>query len=123
MCPQYLVVPSAGAKAGQSYTSAAGDEIPNLGEQFLPVVTEDGRETVSRYQSAEVSRPLDSVSEICDAGGTEDGQLVIFSKYGGVILNLSSWRRTAFERKGGIYTLGKWVKPPNPNTGFRGHGQ
>ena len=123
MCPQYPVVPSAGSKAGQSYTSASGDDIPNLGEQFLPVVLDDGWETTSRYQSAEVSRPLDSVSQICDAGESEDGQLVVFSKYGGVNLNLASWRKTNFEREGGIYTLGKWVKPPNVSSGFPGPGR
>ena len=86
--------------------------MPNLGEQVLPVTTADGRETNVSYQLADVSRALNSVSEICDAGG-EDGQLVLFSKWGGQILNLQSWRKTHFEREGGIYTMGMWVRPPN----------
>jgi len=44
-----------------------------------------GMPTQIRYQSAEVSRPLNAVSEICDAGG-EDGQYVVFSKHGGMIM-------------------------------------
>jgi hypothetical protein len=111
MSPQYPVVPSVGSRSGQCYTSASGDEIPNLGEQTLPLVTNEGYEFDSKYQSADVSRPLNSVSQICDAGG-EDGQLVLFSKWGGTILNLESWRKTPFDRSGGIYTLGAWVKPP-----------
>jgi hypothetical protein len=112
MCPQYPVTPSAGSKAGQCYTSASGDEIPNLGEQLLPVVTMEGRSADLKYQSADVSRPLNSVSEICDGGGP-DGQLVLFTKYGGQILNLETGHRTPFEREEGIYTLGMWVRPNN----------
>ena len=54
---------------------------------------------------------LNSVSQICDAGG-DDGQLVLLGKWGGTILNLETWRKTPFDRSGGIYTLGAWVKPP-----------
>jgi hypothetical protein len=111
MCPQYAVKPSAGSTSGQKYVSASGDVIANLGEQHLDVETDEGMETQIRYQSADVSRPLNSVSEICDAGG-EDGQYVIFSRYGGVIMNLQTGRKTPFSRVDGIYELGLWVKPP-----------
>jgi len=111
MCPQYRVKPSAGSNAGQKYVSASGDVIPNLGEQLLDAETDDGMSTKIRYQSADVSRPLNSVSEICDAGG-DDGQYVVFSKNGGVIMNLETGRRTPFSRVDGIYELGLWVKPP-----------
>ena len=107
MCPQYPVKPSPSSIAGDGYTSASGDHIPCLGEQVLPVVTGDGYEVNVKYQSADVSRALNSVSGICDGGGAE-GQLVLFSKYGGAILNLESWNKTYFEREGGIYTMGMW---------------
>ena len=110
MCPQYPVKESVGSRAGHSYTSASGNTIPNLGEQVLPTVTCDGRNACIKYQSADVSRALNSVSEICDGGGN-DGQLVLFSKYGGQILNLETGHRTPFEREEGIYTLGMWVRP------------
>jgi len=112
MCPQYAVRPSAGSIAGQKYVSASGDVIANLGEQVLDIETDDGMPSQIRYQSADVSRPLNSVSEICDAGGS-DGQYVVFSKYGGVIMNLHTGRRTAFNRVDGIYELGLWVRPPS----------
>ena len=110
MCPQYPVMPSAGSKAGVEYTSASGGVIPNLGEQVLEIVTQDGRESQARYQSADVSRTLNSVSEICDGGGA-GGQYVLFSKWGGQILNPESGRRMAFDREGGMYTMGMWVRP------------
>jgi len=112
MCTQYAVTESAGSMAGQKYVSASGDVIPNLGEQLLDIETDEGMSTQIRYQSADVSRPLNSVSEICDAGG-EDGQYVVFSRYGGVIMNMETGRRTPFSRVDGIYELGLWVKPPN----------
>ena len=123
LCPDYDVVPSEGSKVGQKYVSASGDEIENLGEQLIEIVTDDGISGQMKYQSADVTRPLNSISEMCDAGG-EDGQYVIFSKWGGVVLNLETGRRIPFQREEGIYTLNVWVKPkPNEATaGFTPQG-
>ena len=97
MCSQYSIVPSLGSLVGQEYLSASDDLIPNLGEQSLDVATMQGKEGVLKYQMADVSKPLNAISEICDAGG-EQGQEVIFTRYGGFIHNLESGARTPFER-------------------------
>jgi len=110
MCPHYPVVPSAGSMSGQKYLSAGEELIDNLGEQTLEIMTEDGGEGRARYQVAEVSRPLNAVSEICDAGG-DAGQMVVFTKWGGEIYNMESGRRTAFGREDGVYVWEFWVKP------------
>jgi hypothetical protein len=110
LCPHYEVKPSKGSLKGQNYVSASGDLIANLGEKVLDVQTYHGSDAQIRYQAADVSQPLNSVSEICDAGG-EDGQYVIFSKWGGAILNFEEERMTPFQREEGIYTMGFWVKP------------
>jgi len=110
MCPHYPVQESPGSKVGQCYLSASDDTIPNLGEQVLDVVTHGGSESTAKYQMAEVTRPLNSVSEICDGGG-EYGQYVIFGKYGGAIMNLETGMATHFEREDGVYCLDLWVKP------------
>ena len=73
---------------------------------MLNVITEDGSEGVVKYQMAEVSRPLNAVSDICDAGNR-----VIFGRNGGVILNLSTGKKTYFHREDGIYVVLCWVKP------------
>jgi len=112
MCPQYKVFPSPGSIAGQNYVSASDDVIPNLGEQYLNIVTKTGRECVAKYQVADVTRPLNAISEICDAGG-EEGQLVIFGKHGGYVWNLETGSWTEFEREDGVYTFEFWVRPPN----------
>ena len=93
--------------------SASDDRIPNLGEQVLSIVTSDGKDGTIKYQVADVSRPLNAISEICDAGGVH-GQHVIFGKNGGMIVNLETGRQTPFAREDGVYTLEFWVKP----TGF-----
>ena len=110
LCPLYPVVPSAGSMAGQEYMSASNDLIPNLGEQVLDVVLDGGQESQIKYQIAEVSRPLNSISEICDAGG-DHGQMVIFGRSGGAVVNLRTGEQTPFKREEGIYCLDVWVKP------------
>ena len=111
MCPHYTITPSAGSIAGQNYVSASDDLIPNLGEQVLEAETLDGRACQLKYQMAEMTRPLNSVSEICDAGG-QHGQHVVFGRYAGAIINLHTGMRTPFDREEGIYILETWVKPP-----------
>jgi len=110
MCPHYPIQESPGSKLGQCYLSASDDTIPNLGEQVLDVVTTAGSESKAKYQMADVTRPLNSVSEICDGGG-EYGQYVIFGKYGGAIMNLETGTATQFDREDGVYCLDLWVKP------------
>ena len=118
MCPDVAVTPSAGSKAGQNYISASDDLLPNLGEQHIDIVTEDGRDGRIRYQIADVTRPLNSVSEICDAGG-EMGQQVTFGRHGGQILNLETGMITNFKRDDGIYVLEMWVRPKSDDaSGF-----
>ena len=110
MCPNYRTYESKGSRAGQKYATASGDLLENLGEQFLDIETEDGNEGEARYQKADVAKPLNSVSEICDAGGPR-GQQVIFGRNGGAVVNLDTGRITAFAREDGIYTFEFWVKP------------
>ena len=109
-CVQNLRTPSAGSKAGQNYISASDDLIPNIGEQVLEVVTDSGRDNRIRYQIAEVTRPLNSVSEMCDAGG-EAGQQGTFGRHGRCISNLETGVVTEFQREDDIYVLSMWVDP------------
>lgn len=124
MCPHYEIKPSVGSMAGQNYVSASDDLIPNLGEQVLNAETMDGRSCQLKYQMAEVTRPLNSVSEICDAGGPR-GQHVVFGRNGGAIINLDTGMHTPFNREEGIYILETWVKPPGDSgeAGFQRQGR
>ena len=72
MCPTYPITESEGSRRGQKFMSASEDTMPNLGEQKL------GVETMIKYQIADVSRTLNSITEICDAGHPDFGNHVIF---------------------------------------------
>eukprot|EP00972_Heterocapsa_arctica_P070368 10394212-Heterocapsa_arctica.AAC.1 len=53
-----------------------------------------------KWQNAPVTKPLISVSHICDAG-----HRVVFEATGGHIVNIKIGRRTAFRRKQNVYVL------------------
>jgi len=111
MCPAYPIAESEGSRRGQEFMSASEDTMPNLGEQKLEVVLDSGKSTSIKYQIADVSRALNAVTEICDAGHPDHGNHVIFGRRGGMIVNLETGRRTPFQREGNIYCLDYWVKP------------
>ena len=111
MCPTYPIMESEGSKCGQEFVSASQHTKPNLGEQMLNVVLDTQKEAQLKYQVADVSRALNSVSEICDAG-----HHVVFGRGGGIIVNLKTGSTTPFVRDQNVYCLDFWVKP------FQGQG-
>ena len=75
---EYEVVPSAASKAGVKYEVANGDEIPNLGETLLHVVTNEGSWRGMLAQVADVSKALQSVRAL-----VKSGHVVVFGDEGG----------------------------------------
>ena len=65
---EYEVVPGVASKAGVKYEVANGEEIPNLGEKLLPVVTDEGSWRGMLAQVADVSKALQSVRALVKAG-------------------------------------------------------
>ena len=106
MAPGVPTRDSPGSLAKRSFFDASGGELKNLGEQELNVVTDGGIQTSILFQLAEkVTRPLMSVSTICDRGNR-----VIFGRGGGVIQNIQTGQEIPFERRGGIYSIGFWIQ-------------
>eukprot|EP00972_Heterocapsa_arctica_P051143 7518862-Heterocapsa_arctica.AAC.1 len=66
--PGVRVSESAGSRAGQHYISAGNERIPNIGEQLVRFKTKEGHRSSIKWQCAPVTKPLLSVSHICDAG-------------------------------------------------------
>ena len=62
------MVPGEASKAGVKYEVANGDEIPNLGEKLLPVVTAEGSWRGMLAQVADVSKALQSVRALVRSG-------------------------------------------------------
>lgn len=105
MAPGVPIQESPGSKRGQAYIAAGHDRIPNIGQQVLNVVTNEGYETQALYQIAEVTRPLTAVGSTCDRRN-----VVIYGPHGGCILNLETRIQTDFSRRGGIYELDQWMR-------------
>ena len=104
MAPQVPIVPSEGSKHGQKYASASKHKIKNLGQPHIKVCTEAGDFTEVLFQVADVSKPLVSVSAICEMRNR-----VIFGKGGGVVQRLKTGKLTVFHRNSGIYVLDLWL--------------
>ena len=63
------------------------------------------------FQVAEVTKPLVSVSALC-----EKGNRVIFGKAGGIVQNLQTGRETPFYKRNGIYVLSMWLLDEDEKT-------
>lgn len=91
IAPNVPIVPSEGSKRGQKWTSASEHKVNNLCQQVIHACTESGSMTDVLFQVAEVSKPLISVSALC-----ERGNRVIFGRAGGVRQNTKTGRHTPF---------------------------
>ena len=69
MCSTYPITGSQWSRGGQESTSYSEDTASNFDERHLGVVLDSGSETTLQYQIADVSRTLNSMTEICHAGG------------------------------------------------------
>ena len=106
------LVESNGSLNGMTYHTADGTRIPNLGQKTLETVSEDGSTQLSQtFQIADISRPLTSVGELADAGN-----LVVFGRKGGFIVNPDTGRRLNFQRGHGVYLLKTWSQEPVSST-------
>ena len=87
---------------------ANGEPLPNLGEKVLKGVDKEGNELAVRYQIADVTQPLNSISEICDTGAR-----VVFGSGGGFVYHLKDGGVTPFRRSGKLYELDHWIRKPS----------
>ena len=106
MCPQFAIEDSEASKAGVFYTGANGGKLYNLGQTHVPVALDNGARSLATFQVADVSRPLMSVSKVCEMGNR-----VVFGANGGYILNLETGAATQFIKKEGIYVFNMWIPP------------
>jgi len=103
------VVPSPMSLAGQSYTSANGGEIPNLGRTTVHFRTSEGHKVGMHFQVGEgLTQPLVSVAGLVDSGNR-----VSFDKTGGWIQQVSTGRRIRIPRVGNTFYWDMKVAP-NP---------
>jgi hypothetical protein len=113
-----FIVESAGSKRRQNFVVGNGQRVPNEGQIVLNLEGDLGlqsgkRKMTSTFQVAEVTRPLMSVSRVCDKG-----MRCIFEDTHALIIDKKTGREVAkFERQGGLYIARMKLKPPE---GFAG---
>ena len=105
---EYEVQPSAASRAGVTYQVANGDEIANLGEKLVPVVTDEGTMRGMRSQIAQVSSPLQAVRQL-----HETGHLVVFDGDESFCFNKMTGEVNHIRDDGTNYLMGVWVIPRN----------
>jgi hypothetical protein len=111
--PGYQVSESAGSRRGQNFIVGNGEKVPNEGQVRLnmeaPMVDGAAMPIQSTFQVAEISRPLMSVSKICDQGYT-----CVFTKDGAQVLGSDRKPVCEFGRSNGLYVANMKLKPPEP---------
>ncbi len=120
--PGYTVEASAGSRRGQNFVGAGGHRMANKGQIALNLLAPngvgDGEEKISTvFQVADVTRPLWSVSKVCDAGYD-----VKFSKKRATIMDEHGQPVCVFERQGGLYVARMRLRNPKYR-GFSRQGQ
>ena len=100
-----------------TYASATGDPIPNLGEQVLPIRTQEDSLRSMTFQAAPVDRALGSVKRMC-----RSGHRVVFDDEGSYVLNKVSGEVNWLREENGNYMLDTWVMPADEYAALQGEG-
>ena len=108
VCPRkfgekFGLAATAESRRGDTFLTATGKPVANLGGRTVAGVTASGKNISMRYAVADVAVALDSVSQICDSGAS-----VHFDKFGGWIEDAAGMI-TPFERRGDTYVRSTWM--------------
>ena len=103
---EHPILETTSSKNGVTYASATGAPIPNLGEQVLPLLTEEGSLRSMTFQAAPVDRALGSVKRMCSSG-----HRVVFDDDGSYIVHKATGEVNWLREERGNYMLDTWVMP------------
>ena len=93
------------SRLGIEYEVANGTRIPNLGEQRVYVVTDEGVKRMLTLQVCDVNKGLLSASKIA-----QKDHRVVFDPEGSYIEDKTTKEKLWLQQQGGMYTLKLWVK-------------
>ena len=104
----YELVSTDWSEMGKGYSAANGTDIPNLGEKIVKGQTGNGMWCTMRFQVCNVTKPLGSVSRICQAGSR-----VVFGppEEGSYIEHITTNKKTMLRQSKGLYYLDMWIAP------------
>jgi hypothetical protein len=97
-------VASPWSRAGRGYRAANGTAIKNLGQVTVKFATAAGDKCSIPFQVAEVEQPLLSVAHLTSAGNR-----VELGHDSGRVVNLTTGRAIALERRGGVYIMRMFI--------------
>ena len=103
---QHRIRDTEASLSGLNYVSATGDPIPNLGEQRLPLCTQEGTLRSMTFQAAPVERALGSVKRMCASD-----HRVVFDEEGSYVVNKITREVNWLREDNGNYMLDAWVMP------------
>ena len=108
-CSQFPIKASKGSENDQHFRTATGARVKNEGDRVVVGWTDHGLKINMKYAVSDIAVPLESVSQLCDAGAP-----VTFHRRGGVIDGPAG--KIVFERSGDTYVRKTWVlkNPGNP---------
>ena len=115
---QHPVRATESSRNGMCYASATGQPIPNLGEQCLPLITQEGTLRGMTFQAAPVSKALGSVKRMCSSG-----HRVVFDEDGSYVENKITGEVNWLREEAGNYMLDLWVIPPEEIPAEAGFGR
>jgi len=110
-------VPSPWSRAGRGYRAANGTGIKNLGQVAVKFCTAEGDRCSIPFQVAEVDQPLLSVAHLTSAGNR-----VELGHASGRVVNLTTGRAIALERRGGVYIMRMYIADGAAPAPFRRQG-
>ena len=96
-----MITESPGSKRNQNFIVGNGSKVPNEGQVLLNLeTTVSGKPSLikSIFQVADITRPLMSVSRMCDQGLS-----AVFSATDAQIKNKQNETVCTFQRRGGLY--------------------
>ena len=104
MCPDVPVTQTARSRSGVGFKGANGSHIRHYGQKLLQVVTDQGKHMTTKWEVADVRKPLISASRLLEKGHKVvlDGDPRIQCKGGGHI---------ALQKVGSLFAVKLWVKP------------
>ena len=106
----YTIEESPGSLIGQHFTGAGGHRMKNMGQLRLHLRADNGkkgRDIKTTFQVAKVTRPLMSVSKICDAG-----LWIKFTQNLAIIMDQNDKEVCRFIRRGGLYIARMKIRNP-----------
>ena len=108
----YEVQEGAASRAGVRYTAANGGELPNLGERFMAVLTEEGTVRGLEQQVADVTKSLEAIR-----ANVKAGHAVVFDDdgtgrgVGSFMVNKTTGEVNAIHDDGSNYVMRRWIIP------------